>query len=357
MVLYKVDSKGKLRVIKYSVEEDNLIQESGVDGGSLVVNKKVCIGKNIGKSNETSPNEQAYLELGSKVTEKLSEGYYYSPEEAYNSDTILPMLAKSYNDEKHKIDWDLPVLVQPKLDGMRCLGFIKDGKVTLQSRDGKLITTMKHIEAELALIEEDCILDGELYCHGLSFQENMKLIKKYRPMETEKISFVIYDTVRNEPYLERMYDTSLALVSGEFKHLSLISCQVIDNHEELTAYHSHALSEGYEGTIVRHGNQGYQKDVRSSFLLKYKDFQDTVALVVDIIPSEARPEQGVLVVKLLNGKLCKASLKMTHAHRAEILINKQDYIGQTAELRYFELTDEGLLRFPVCVGFRLDSLI
>ena len=31
------------------------------------------------------------------------------------------------------------------------------------------------------------------------------------------------------------------------------------------------------------------------------------------------------------------------------------HIGQTAEVRFFEYTDGGIPRFPVCVGFRLDK--
>jgi hypothetical protein len=34
---------------------------------------------------------------------------------------------------------------------------------------------------------------------------------------------------------------------------------------------------------------------------------------------------------------------------------KEEYIGQTAEVRFFEYTDGGIPRFPVCVGFRLDK--
>jgi len=37
------------------------------------------------------------------------------------------------------------------------------------------------------------VLDGELYAHGLGFQTNMKLIKKYREGESEKIKLHIYD--------------------------------------------------------------------------------------------------------------------------------------------------------------------
>ena len=44
-----------------------------------------------------------------------------------------------------------------------------------------------------------------------------------------------------------------------------------------------------------------------------------------------------------------------HEAREEILRNKHMYIGQTAEVRFFEFTDGGLPRFPICYGFRFDK--
>ena len=48
-------------------------------------------------------------------------------------------------------------------------------------------------------------------------------------------------------------------------------------------------------------------------------------------------------------------MKFSHAEREEILQNKDQYIGQMAEIRFFEYTEDGLPRFPVCHGFRLDK--
>ena len=48
-------------------------------------------------------------------------------------------------------------------------------------------------------------------------------------------------------------------------------------------------------------------------------------------------------------------MKFSFEEREEILTNKTNYLGKTAEIRFFEYTDEGLPRFPVCVGLRLDK--
>lgn len=357
-ILYKKDSKGKIRVWKIYTQGFMLTQESGLKDGKLVLHSKPCTGKNIGRSNETKPEEQAVLELESEYKSKLDEGYFPTEDEAKNESVVLPMLAKSYDDYKHKIDW-CTAYIQPKLDGMRCLAHIEDGEVKLISRDGKEIQNMQHIIDELSNIKEDIILDGELYAHGLSFQENMKLIKKYRKDETEQIRFHMYDCISNLNFHDRLANAVKIVCNNTDPRnciVNFVDTIKIDNQEMLRDFHSENIENGFEGSIIRWGNNGYKINGRSENLLKYKDFQDISLPIVNVISSDARPEQGVLVCKLPNGLECKASLKLSHKERVEILKNKQDYIGkQIAEIRYFQETDDGNLRFPVCVGFRLDK--
>ena len=56
-----------------------------------------------------------------------------------------------------------------------------------------------------------------------------------------------------------------------------------------------------------------------------------------------------------NKVIQKHGMKFSHAEREEILINKENYIGKTAEIRFFEYTEDGIPRFPVAVGIRLDK--
>lgn len=350
--LYKKDSKGKLRVWKIFAKGAELVQKAGLLDGKLVENSKLCTGKNIGRSNETSPEEQARLELVSTWKSKKDEGYFETIDEVNETEVILPMLAKSYGDEKKKIDWTNDVFEQPKLDGMRCLAHIKGGNVTLVSRDGKIISTVEHISQDLSSVIEDVILDGELYAHGLNFQENMRLIKKYRPGETEKVKFHVYDVVSKETFYDRLMKATIIISS--LKTCQLVDTVLISNEKELIKWHSINLANGFEGSIIRHGTEGYKVNGRSSNLLKYKDFQDIACKVIDIVPAEQRPEQGVPVLEY-KGKTFMAGMKFSHAERAEWLVNKTKYIGKTAEIRFFEYSEDGIPRFPVCVGIRLDK--
>ncbi len=350
MILYKKDTKGNIRYLDIKSEGDKIIQGSGIVGTeNEVEHVKVAKPKNIGKTNATTAEQQAVLEVESILTSKLKEGYFTSIADAEEQSVVLPMLAKSYKDEFKKIDWT-NCYVQPKLDSQRCLAHIKkDGSVTLISRDGRVIENMNHIIEELSNYKDDIILDGELYAHGLSFQENMKLIKKYREGETEKVCYNVYDVVEDDSFTNRFMSKLIKWSSS----VLFVDTESIKSEEELKVFHIDNLKEGYEGSIIRWGDAPYKVNGRSSNLLKYKDFQDIDAVIVDITPAEQRPEWGIPTLEY-NGKRFRAGLKYSHEDRKEFLINKDNYIGKIANIRFFEYTDEGLPRFPVMVGIHTD---
>ena len=354
--LYKLDSKGKVRILRVYTENADLIQESGLIDGEKVVHRKTCKGKNIGKANETTPENQAVLQAKSKVAEKLTEGYFETIEQAQNLKVVLPMLADDYKEKHGKIDWSKSVFVQPKLDGQRCLAIVENGEVKLLSRAGKEINTVEHIkQAILKIISptSKLILDGELYAHGLSFQDNMKLIKKVRPGETEKIVYNVYDVVSSSPFESRIAFAKAVVDKCQSPSIQLVRTEKIVNGLDVHKFNEQFLSEGFEGTMIRHSETGYEGNKRSQYLLKFKDFKDISLPIIDIVPNDANPNHGTPVFEL-NGQTFKAGMKFSHSEREEWLLNKQDYIGSVAELRYFELTDDGLPRFPVCVGIRND---
>lgn len=354
VTLYKKDSKGKIRTWSIETQGADIVQLSGVLGSdNLVEHRKTAKAKNVGKLNETTPEDQAEKEAQAKITKKTDKAYFHTEEEARNEEVILPMLAKPYKDHSKKIDWSGCVLAQAKLDGQRCLAIVKDGKVKFISRDNKEIKTMDHIKPSLAHLN-DSVIDGELYAHGLSFQENMKLIKKYRKGESQKIHFHVYDYISDKPYKKRLDDLDRALFSKNKPYIEKILSTSIISEEALKIVHSEFLGEGYEGTIIRYGDAPYKVNGRSENLLKYKDFKDITATITDVIPMDARPEQG-MVVSEVNGEVFSATPKMSFAEREELLSNKGDYIGKTGEFRFFEYTDSGAPRFPNFIGIRNDK--
>ncbi|MEJ2027139.1 MAG: aconitase family protein, partial [Limibacillus sp.] len=85
-------------------------------------------GKNIGRSNETTPQEQAEKEARAAWQKKLDRKYSLTPEEARET-VFLPMLAHNWRKQKRYPEF--PLDVQPKLDGVRCIAHRDNGKVKL----------------------------------------------------------------------------------------------------------------------------------------------------------------------------------------------------------------------------------
>ena len=176
--LYKQTSTGAMQQWTIAVEGATIRTFWGQTGGKLQEGSDtIRAGKNIGKANETTPEEQAKAEAKSQWELKLKKGYVEQLGQAKAGKVdkiieggIFPMLAHTI--EKRGKDLKYPCYVQPKLDGHRCIAICKNGKVTLWSRTRKLITGVPHIIKALESIGgfagEHFILDGELYNHDYS---------------------------------------------------------------------------------------------------------------------------------------------------------------------------------------------
>jgi ATP-dependent DNA ligase len=358
--LYKQDSKGRLRIWSGWTANDQYFLATGLVGGKMNESKPVtCTAKNIGRSNETTPAFQAIFELNSKYAKKLDEGYYKTKAEALANKTILPMLAYKY--ETSRVDWKKSgAYISRKLDGHRMLAHCHANGVDLITRKGKAYTTLKHIEKDLKNVYDtygDCWLDGEVYVHGQTFQENTKLIKKYRPGQTDTLSYQVYDIVLSTKNVSEREDELKTIFSlNTFTHVKHVIQYLLHSEEEMREKFSEFIAEGYEGIMIKVPHYGYQVDKRSHGLLKYKEFIDAEFEVVDIIPAPRRTTHGVVVLKHSDGREFQANLKDSWEAREELLTNKQNYIGKWATIEFFEETDSGLPRFPVLHGFRVDDV-
>jgi hypothetical protein len=103
--------------------------------------------------------------------------------------------------------------------------------------------------------------------------------------------------------------------------------------------------------MIKHFSGLYRQGARSQQLLKFKDFKDAEFEVVDIIPMANYPKQGIAVCRAANGLDFRATPKMSHTERELLLLNKQNYIGKMATIKYFSTTEAGLPRLGVLKCF------
>ena len=198
---------------------------------------------------------------------------------------IKPMLAHKVNDKK--IDFNEPVFIQPKLDGVRCL-FTKDGAY---SRTGKQFHNLRYIELRLAPFFDknpDVILDGELYNHDLrdDFEQIISLVRKQKPTDEDRlnsadmIQYHVYDYI--VPFIG--YEARLKWLLSNKDHLWSNVVLPVETHrvykyeEAANMHYDGFLKQGYEGSILRLNGAYEQK--RSYNLQKFKDFSDDEATIV-----------------------------------------------------------------------------
>ena len=254
----------------------------GYVGGSIQETyTEILAGKNIGKKNETTSLEQCIKDAESEWNKhKDRKGYVEDIHNFTGSKIYSPMLAHSYDDYSHKVYW--PVFIQNKLDGMRCIAYMDQEEVILQSRQKTRFKHLDHIRKDLAATffskYPDIVLDGELYNHNIDFQKICSAIKRDEPNEyTPQVEYHIYDVINESRYEDRLALLGQIAIKADIqtsKSLQLADTSVAGNINEVEKYHKIATSRGYEGIMLRNANGLYKEDKRSFDLLKFKKFMD-----------------------------------------------------------------------------------
>lgn len=313
-------------------------------------NYKYTEGKNLGRANETSAWEQCLMEAKSMVNRLKDKGY--STDIPTNEKVDMkPMLAIKWDESKVKF----PCMIQPKLDGVRCLMYEDENKdVHLMSRRGKELN-IPHIKAFLEKRRDLLPLDGELYNHdSLSFQGIISAVKKLSK-NTDKIKVVIYDKPI-EGYTNRKRQLAINLSVGMIKGdapLTALETYRCETMEDILKYHKEFTSKGYEGSIIRNMDGLYEFGYRSHNLIKLKDFYDEEFPIVDVQEASGRDKgTAIFVLRAKNGHTFNARPQGSKELRSQYLRDRDKLIGKQCTVKYQELSDYGIPRFPSAIAIR-----
>ena len=359
--VYKKTSTGKIQQWRAWVERTEtgylLKVESGQTDGKLTETAGQVIDE--GKQ-KRSAQEQAIFEALSKLNKKRDEAYFDTIEAAQTQVKLLPMLAHSFEKRKHNITY--PAVVQRKFDGVRCLAVLnRDNSVTLMSRKGKEFPHLNHIreDVEMNNRNRNLVLDGELYSDTLTFQELVGLVRRVTLKEGNEeqmleVSLRVYDCVdlENEPDFEDRYQTISGITDGA-EYLTLVENVAVENETEIHAAQAQFVEEGYEGAMVRNLKGSYRIGKRSADLQKVKTFLDGEYEIIGFAEGTGN-ETGCVIweCQTPDGQAFRVRPRGTQEARKELFANGSDYIGQQLTVRYQELTDEGVPRFPVGIAIR-----
>ena len=357
--IYKKTKTGATQEWTIEVVGNKYRSHSGQVGGQITTNEwTICYGKNVGRANETTDKEQAMAEAVAKRTKKLESGYFENIKHINKQQYFEPMLASKWEDSKDKIKY--PIYSQAKLDGIRCI-VTKDG---MFSRNGKPILSAPHIIdsiRNLFVVNPDLIFDGELYCDKFAndFNKIVSLVKKSKPTDADLkeskkyIEYHIYDLPSsNKNFLHRAYDLGILfetyLEMG--KYCRIVDTRKVQSEVDVIEQYELLVEAGYEGQMLRLDREYENK--RSKFLMKHKSFVDDEYTILDIVEGEGNRTgtAGYMVFETADGKPFKSNVKGTWDETAEMLKSKKKLIGKQATIKYFNLTPDGIPRFPYVIN-------
>ena len=169
-----------------------------------------------------------------------------------------------------------------------------------------------------------------------------------------EVSLRVYDCVdlENEPDFEDRYQTISGITDGA-EYLTLVENVAVENETEIHAAQAQFVEEGYEGAMVRNLKGSYRIGKRSADLQKVKTFLDGEYEIIGFAEGTGN-ETGCVIweCQTPNGQAFRVRPRGTQEARKELFANGSDYIGQQLTVRYQELTDEGVPRFPVGSAIR-----
>ena len=368
--LYSLNSNGSVQQWRISVEGNTIVKDYGqFSGKTQTVRDVVLEGKNIGKANETTPEEQAVAEATAQWEKKLKSGYTKTlagakageVDTAFVAGGIEPMLAHKFRDHESKISY--PCYTQPKLDGIRCIAVIIDGVATLWTRNRKPILGVPHIIKDLQtkFPAATITLDGELYNHSYKnkFEEIVSFCKQTTPKTGhEVVQYHIYDIADSTKTFKQRTEW-LTARKGEIERrennpavLVLVETFEIQNIDSLMYYFSEWRLQGYEGAMVRNSDSLYENK-RSYGLQKIKEFDDAEFKIVGVKSGRGRmAECAIFTCTTVKGDLFDCKMEGSLDVLKEIMKNPRSVIGKMLTVRYQGFTNGNMPRFPIGVSVR-----
>lgn len=358
--LYARAASGAINEWTIRAEGADVVTVHGQVGGAMQTARYTALPKNAGRANATTAEAQAEVEARAKWEKQRKRKYFLTIAEtaALNA---KPMLASKFVDHAAKAEY--PVIVQPKLDGVRCLAYREGGRVVLHSRGGETYD-VEHVRAYLEpRLVDDFVLDGEIYVHGMPLQQIVSLVKRPQ-LASASLEYHVYDVTRLSSQTAIQSDREDARAvwfAQNAKPYDASPVRFVDsyeayNEEGARSWHDAFVQRGYEGAIIRTMGGLYRFGYRSRDLLKLKAFDDDEFPIVSVRTGKgAFAEVPIFTCRTESGAEFECTPRGTAEIRRDLLARSASLIGKNLTVRHFGVTVDGIPRFPVGIAVREDG--
>jgi len=261
-------------------------------------------------------------------------------------------------EETRLAKWQPPYIVQPKYDGVRCraipLETSADRGFMLLSSEENVIFSVPHINLALMSLGIRAELDGELYCHGMSFEQIVSITSRTVNIHENhrEIQFHVFDVVNDQPQMKR--SLIIENLKGFSPWIKVAPFYLCMNLDDVMSAFDKIVEAGYEGIIVRHFQAPYERK-RSLYVMKFKPKREDEYEIVGVqeeIDKDGNPKDtlGALVCQSGDGNLFKVGTGFSEERRSQLWDTQGMLKGMKAKVKYQHLTTgKQVPRFPVFV--------
>ena len=249
--------------------------------------------------------------------------------------SLKVMLAHNYTNQNITNWW-----MSEKLDGIRAYW---TGEKFL-TRTGKEIIPPQSFIQEMP---KGIVLDGELCAGRNKFNLTSSIVRKTKNVENyvddwiDNITYNVFDTVCDHPFERRMGILHDKIIN--YKYIKIVEQTKVKNINHLNTELQKIINIDGEGLMLREPKSMYERK-RSKSLLKVKKFHDMEVKIVGYKEGTGKYKGmlGSYECETKEGSRFNCGSGLNDNDR----INRLD-IGVFITVKYFELSKDGVPRFPI----------
>ena len=258
------------------------------------------------------------------------------------------------------------VFVSPKLDGYRCLAVIDNGEVTLYSRNGSEFGNFPSIKESLlksfGANTHAFVLDGEIMSDDFQAMQKTAFADK-RGTSIGDVKYNVFGALTISEWRSGVFTLTTSQRLANLNGISSVfGPEVVAVPQEWATTLERVLeleveymSQGFEGAMVL-PNIPYYKGRSSNKLMKFKTMQSQDCTITELyegdVGSRLQGKMGGITLVQENGVICDCGSGFSDKDREYMWRNHELFRNRIAEIKYQELSKDGVMRFPVFVRFR-----
>ncbi len=293
---------------------------------------------------------------------------------------IKPMLATPSDVPFTDKNWVFEI----KWDGYRAITEKKGKNIKFYSRNGLEFQGLyPELMPELLKIKKDCVLDGEIVVLNEEGKPSFQKLQQFDDNRNLPILYYVFDCLS--------YDgkdlTDLSLLERKKYALKAIpksNAIIYSDHIDAEGekfFGEIIKMEGMEGMMAKRADSTYEEGRRNRSWLKIKLVNTQEAIIAGYTaPRESRKYLGALVLGIYDKKKLRyighsgtgftdKMLKELHAKMQPLVTDESPFDEKVAvnaavtwvepelvcNVKFSELTEEGIMRHPVFMGLRIDK--